>query len=256
MKLKDLQKHWDAFGRMNPMGAILTDNRLAVPWDCQWDAKTFFQTGVTEINRVMEYAATLPVSFARSRALDFGCGVGRLTQALGAHFSEIHGVDIAPSMIKTANQFNCYGDRCRYDINPAGDLRLFSDDHFDFIYSNIALQHIEPRYSRIYIQEFIRVLIPGGLLVFQMPSELVKLSAVKKLIRFCVPPQLLYHYRNAKWCFIDLVRRKPRMELFGIRKVEIIRLVEEAGGKIVDIQLDNRDTAEENWNHYQYSVSK
>ena len=60
-----------------------------------WDAKDFFQTGVTEIDRVMEYAATLPVSFARHRALDFGCGIGRLTQALASHFSEVHGVDIA-----------------------------------------------------------------------------------------------------------------------------------------------------------------
>ena len=25
MKLKNLQKHWDAFGRINPMGAILTE---------------------------------------------------------------------------------------------------------------------------------------------------------------------------------------------------------------------------------------
>ena len=95
MKLKKLQNHWDAFGRVNPMGAILTENSLAVPWDRQWDAKAFFQTGVTEIDHVVEYAATLPVSFARQRALDFGCGIGRLTQALASHFSEVHGVDIA-----------------------------------------------------------------------------------------------------------------------------------------------------------------
>jgi ubiquinone/menaquinone biosynthesis C-methylase UbiE len=256
MKLKNLEKHWDAFGRINPMGAILTENRLAVPWDRQWDAKAFFETGVREIDHVMEYAATLPVNFARQRALDFGCGIGRLTQGLAAHFSEIHGVDIAPSMIKAASQFNCYGERCHYHLNPASDLRLFPDDHFGFIYSNIVLQHMEPRYSQKYIQEFIRVLVRGGLLVFQLPSELVKPSAAKKLIRFCVPPELLYRYRNAKGCLIDFFRKKPRMELYGVSKVEIVRLVENAQGKIVDIQLDHRDTAEERWKHYQYSVTK
>jgi ubiquinone/menaquinone biosynthesis C-methylase UbiE len=256
MKLKDLQKHWDAFGRINPMGAILTENSQAVPWDREWNAKAFFQTGVTEIDRVMDYTATLPVNFARERALDFGCGIGRLTQALAAHFSEVHGIDIAPSMIQAARKFNCYGERCHYHLNPASDLRLFPDDHFEFIYSNIVLQHMEPCYSRKYIQEFIRILVPGGLLVFQLPSELVKLSAAKKLIRFCVPPKLLYLYRNAKWCLIDFSRKKPRMELYGINKSEVVHLVENAQGKIEDIQVDNRDTAEEHWNHYQYSVTK
>ena len=204
----------------------------------------------------MKYAATLPVGFARRRALDFGCGIGRLTQALAAHFSEIHGVDIAPSMIRAAQRFNCYGERCHYDLNPEGDLRLFPDDYFDFIYSNIVLQHMEPRYSQKYIQEFIRVLVPGGLLVFSLPGEVVKPSAAKKLIRVCVPPELLHRYRNAKWYLIDLFRKKPRMELYGISKVEVVRLVENAQGKIVEIQLDHRDTAEEDWNHYQYSVTK
>src|SRR5262245_195166 len=184
MKLKNLQNHWDAFGQVNPMGAILTENSLAVPWDRQWEPKAFFQTGVKEIDHVMEYAATLPVTFARQRALDFGCGIGRLTQALAAHFSKIHGVDIAPSMIEAARQFNLHGERCHYHLNPASDLRLFRDDYFDFIYSNIVLQHMEPRYSQKYIQEFIRVLVPGGLLVFQLPSELLKPhSGAKRLIR-------------------------------------------------------------------------
>jgi len=43
VKLEDLQKHWNLFGQAHPMGAILTDNGLAVPWDRQWDAKAFFR---------------------------------------------------------------------------------------------------------------------------------------------------------------------------------------------------------------------
>ena len=256
MKLKNLQKHWEAFGQMNPMGAILTGNHLPVPWDRQWDDNAFFQTGVAEIDQVMEYAASLPVSFARQRALDFGCGIGRLTQALAAHFSEVRGVDIAPSMIKAAYQFNAYGDRCHYDLNLASDLRLFPNDHFDFIYSNIVLQHMEPRYSRKYIREFIRVLVRGGLLIFQLPSELAKLSVLKNLVRSYVPPEVRYRYGNVKWSLIDFFQKKPRMELYGISKGEVLHLVENAHGKIIDIQLDQRDTAEEHWNHYQYSATK
>jgi SAM-dependent methyltransferase len=56
-------------------------------------------------------------------------------------------------------------------VNPADDLRLFPDNSFDLVYSNIVLQHMEPRYSESYIGEFIRVLKPGGMTYFQLPAE-------------------------------------------------------------------------------------
>lgn len=256
VNLKNLQNHWDAFGRSNAMGAILTDDSLAVPWHRQWDAGAFFQTGVAEIDGLMEYAATVPARFGRRRALDFGCGIGRLSQALAAHFSEVHGVDIAPSMIESARRFNRHGDSCHYHLNPACDLELFPDNHFDFTYSNIVLQHMEPRYSRKYIQEFIRTLVPGGLIVFQLPGEVVKASALRRLIRSRAPSDLLYRYRNAKGRLIDYFRGEPRIEMYGIDKPEIVRLIEDANGAVLDIQLQRDETASERWDHYQYCVTK
>jgi SAM-dependent methyltransferase len=119
----------------------------------------------------MEFIDSLPMKLARRRALDFGCGVGRLTQALCKYFQHCIGVDIAPSMIELARKFNRYGDRCEYRENPFDDLHEFDNDQFDFIYSNIVLQHMEPRYSERYVQEFVRVLSPEGLAVFQIPAK-------------------------------------------------------------------------------------
>ena len=74
-------------------------------------------------------------------------------------------------MIKLAGEYNSHGDRCRYYVNDSDDLKLLEDNTFDFIYSNIVLQHMKPEYSKRYIREFLRVLAPGGVLVFQIPSE-------------------------------------------------------------------------------------
>src|SRR5207248_4370527 len=63
--------------------------------------------------------------------------------------------------------------RCHFVVNPANDLTLFPDDSFDLIYSSLVLQHMRPEYSLNYIKEFLRVLAPGGLLVFQIPSRLI-----------------------------------------------------------------------------------
>jgi hypothetical protein len=126
---------------------------------------------------VLKDLEKLDHSLARGKALDFGCGVGRLTQAMCRHFEECHGIDIAESMVAKAREYNRHGARCHYHVNTKSDLSLFADHTFDFIYTNIVLQHNPPAMSRRFIQEFLRILAPGGLLVFQLPSELLEASS-------------------------------------------------------------------------------
>jgi SAM-dependent methyltransferase len=80
-------------------------------------------------------------------------------------------VDISESMLQLARQHNRYPGRCTYHLNAAPDLTLFEDGSFDFAYSTLVLQHMEPRYSTHYMRELVRVLAPSGLLVFQVPSQ-------------------------------------------------------------------------------------
>lgn len=167
MDLSDLQQHWDALGHTDPMWAILTDPERR---GNKWDEAEFFASGRQEIEAVLERVRGLRLRLKRGRALDFGCGLGRLTQALGQHFAEAHGVDIAASMIEGARRYNQLGDRVNYYVNSAADLRLFPDRHFDLIYSVVVLQHMQPTYSRRYIAEFVRTLAPGGWAVFQIPA--------------------------------------------------------------------------------------
>ncbi|MCX7048071.1 MAG: class I SAM-dependent methyltransferase [Candidatus Sumerlaeota bacterium] len=168
MDLDKTKENWDAFGRKDPLFAIAS-------WPEKkgnlWNPEEFFQTGAREIQDTMQYVESLGVPLKRDKALDFGCGVGRLTQALAEYFDEVIGIDIAPSMIELARKYNRHGERCRYVLNESDDLRAFPDSAFQFIYSNITLQHLEPVYTLRYLREFIRILAPGGLLLFQLPSE-------------------------------------------------------------------------------------
>lgn len=56
-----------------------------------------------------------------------------------------------------------------YHLNTSAGLDAFADETFDFIYTAHVLQHMEPRFARGYVREFVRVLRPGGVLVFQIP---------------------------------------------------------------------------------------
>jgi SAM-dependent methyltransferase len=168
VEFDDLQRNWETFGKTDAMWAVLTAPGKRYN---RWSTEEFFSTGAVEVERVFGHVDRLGWTLGRERALDFGCGLGRLTQALTGYFASCDGVDIAPSMIKLARRYNRRGGRCRFHVNPSDDLRLFEDATFDFVYSAHVLQHMAPRYSRRYVDEFLRVLRPGGLVLFQMTTE-------------------------------------------------------------------------------------
>lgn len=167
--IEKLRNTWETLGRGDPLWAILSTPETR---GNRWDAAAFFQTGEDEVTRLFDRLKGMDISIQRGRALDFGCGVGRVTQALAPYFDKVDGVDIAPSMIRLANQYNHHGDRCQYHENTSPDLELFDPNIFDFVYSRIVLMHVPPRLTKRYIAEFSRILRPGGVAVIHVPSAL------------------------------------------------------------------------------------
>ena len=243
MDLKDVQENWNRFGETDPFWAVLAWPGMD---DGRWDPEAFFATGREEIDAVMAYVDGLGLNIARDAALDFGCGVGRLTQALARHFDQVHGVDISETMIDIARKFNQYGHRCHYHLNQQDDLSLFDDDSFDFLYSNITLQHMPPRYARRYILEFLRVLKPGGLAVFQIPSR--PRGVTQRLLQPLKPTAFWRRYQKIRY------GDQPVMNMYGIPRNEVEKLIAEGPGRVVDVQPDeNADVA---WESYRYVVQK
>ncbi len=168
MSFDRLRDTWDSLGGTDPLWAVLSDPDKSAN---RWDIEEFFETGKHEIEKLFSCLDDRGLTLARRRCLDFGCGVGRLSQALCASFDSVDGVDIAKTMVERARSYNRFGERCRYHLNTRADLRLFADASFDLVYSIIVLQHMEPDLAEGYIGEFVRVLAHGGLAVFQVPSD-------------------------------------------------------------------------------------
>jgi SAM-dependent methyltransferase len=74
-------------------------------------------------------------------------------------------------MIQTAQKLNQYPRKCRYLHYSGENLRILPEEGFTFVYSNMALQHVPPEHSRLYIAEFGRITKRGGLVVFHLPSR-------------------------------------------------------------------------------------
>ncbi len=237
MSLQDTQNHWNQLGKDDPFWAVLTD---PTKQGGRWDPSEFFQTGVDEIATVMKEMARLKVSIHRKNALDFGCGVGRLSQALATHFDEVHGIDISPSMIGHANRLNQHAGKCHYHLNSSSDLKLFPDNQFDFVYSVIALQHIETRYQKDYLAEFFRVLKPNGVAVFQI-------ICARGWRRF-LPAAGVAAYRKIRH------RGNAFISMFGVPEAEMDRTLTEGGMKTLDIRRSVDDTGR--WSCLRYFTQK
>ena len=101
------------------------------------DDEEFFATA-KEMVTALEYdLKRLPPGANRRawRALEIGCGPGRLMKPLSRHFGEIHGIDVSDEMIARA-RVNLRGIPHAHVHHTTGaDLAPFADDSFDFVYS-------------------------------------------------------------------------------------------------------------------------
>lgn len=238
MKLWLTRRHWEKFARTDPMWAVLT-----VPGKARnrWDVDEFFLTGRHDVDASLDHVHAHYPQLRRGRALDFGCGVGRLTQALALHFDAVTGVDISAPMLEHARAHNRHGERVSYVHNTRPDLAVFGSGSFDFVYSLITLQHIAPEYSRRYIAEFVRLLAPGGAALFQVPYHAPP-AARDEQVKFSTwPPTLLKRvarvtYRRLRRFYRHWFGREPVMEMHTLPREEVLAIVRGAGAEVLDVQ--------------------
>jgi SAM-dependent methyltransferase len=231
MNLKALGWHWERFARTDPLWAIAS---LPGKRNGAWDVDEFFATGRAEVAEVFAYLDRLGLGRQRRTALDFGCGVGRLTQAVAERYEQVVGVDISPTMLRLARRYNRHGGRCRYVVNRRQHLAVLEGMRFDLVLTNIVLQHMEPELALGYIREFLWFLAPGGVAVFQLPFEsLIPTTTVAETPlprRRLVDGALRLLGRPAAPAAV--------MELYVVPRDVVIEIVRANGARVVDVVED------------------
>lgn len=236
--LARVRSDWDRHAEIDPLWAILTDPRMK---DRRWETEAFFETGRREIDALMHHAASLEVPLVRHRAMDFGCGVGRLTRALAVHFDEVYGVDISPAMLRLAREYNSHIPNCIFVQNPDPSFRAVPVSDFDLIYSTITLQHMPPRHAMRYLRGLVGRLRPGGLLVFQLVDRCRRPLVGR-------PCNTLYQEIVRRY----LLRAQPAMDVYGLEKQRVIALVEQSGCRM--LRVEPNDAAGPHWTSYRYAA--
>ncbi|WP_203310504.1 class I SAM-dependent methyltransferase [Sphingomonas beigongshangi] len=161
----DTDTAWERWGRTDPYYGVLSVPKFRGASSST--AEGFFESGDAFIRDRLEEATVAFGQFNRSRALDFGCGVGRLLIPLTRHFEQAVGVDISQSMRA----------ECQRNLDARGltnAILVQSDDalsetagSFDFVNSYIVLQHIPVDRGYRIIERLLSVVAPSGVISLQ-----------------------------------------------------------------------------------------
>ena len=222
--LDRVRRDWERWGSEDPLFAVYTKPGTE---SGGWDVDEFLASGQAVVDRLIGELRAAGVEPPAGAALDFGCGVGRLTAGLTRHFDEVHGVDISEPMVTEARALATrLEQQPTYHVNHAPNLALFEDGRFAFVLTIVVLQHMPPHMALGYVREFIRVLQPGGIALFQVPEGHAQPERLLDERR--LSPQT----RNRLVRLAAKVRRQPAMEMHPIAAATVLGEIERAGGRL------------------------
>jgi SAM-dependent methyltransferase len=227
------QRDWEDLAGLDPLWAIMSapEKRYS-----RWQHSQFFATGQAEVAETLAWTQRHGLPSERRDALDFGCGVGRLTRALAEEFDMCVGVDISPAMVAQARELNVDVGNISFAV---GDQDELPTGPFDFVLTLIVLHHLRLDSD---IQRAIAALSarirPGGALVLGVTSHLPRRHRIQ-------PRPRLYTLLRSLGVDAELLYRKFALTPIRIRAIgdaDMRTLLAENGLEVVDVRETTHDS--------------
>lgn len=169
--LSHIEQIWTQYGMKEPHWSVVTTPAFR----CDMIGRNlgaFYESGRMEVENLKRLLARSNVSVDSLRvALEYGCGVGRVTRWLAHVFPTVYGVDISGTHLAHAsNYFRQEGVTNVQTILVNSVKDVESIPAFDFLYSKIVLQHNPPPVIRVILDKLCGKLSEGGVGVVQIPT--------------------------------------------------------------------------------------
>jgi SAM-dependent methyltransferase len=217
----DSDQDWERLGRTDPYFAVLTEPKYHGELSA-FDRAEFFRRGEAHIIEMLAIIRSrLHPAFAPARALDFGCGVGRVLIPLAAQCREVTGVDVSLAMLEEARR-NCEAAGTSHVRLIRGDDSLSAiKEKFDFVHSYIVLQHIPVLRGERLVRELAGRLAPDGIGVFHVTYLHPPASPLRRLLYWART-----RLPGAHWA-LNLARGRPaRTPMMQVNRYSVTRLLD------------------------------
>jgi len=211
---------WHYLGETEPYWSVITQENYLLSHFAQ-GRETFYKSGELEAavldSALQRHAIELR---AEGRALELGCGVGRVTGALARRYREVVAIDISePHLMLARDELQAQGiSNILYEHLTSLD-QTQSYGAIDLFYSKIVLQHNPPPVMEVLLKNLLGALTPGGVGFFQIP-------VFKAGYKFLIEPYLREH-------------NQTNMEMHFFPQAALLQLVTDAGCRICELYEDD-----------------
>jgi SAM-dependent methyltransferase len=229
--IEDEAVEWDDLAATDPLWAVLSDPARK---GGGWRLEEFLATGERAVSSALRRAEELGVPQTFERALDVGCGVGRITRALAARFGECLGVDVSETMVRHATRINADRPNCSFERLGAGELGELEEESFDLVWCVLVLQHLPRDEAERAIPALVSLVRPRGVAIFQMPY------ATRALHRLQLARRTYRLLRRSGVSSEFLLRRTPLtpMRMITLSEERVHELVRAGGGQVVAAEAE------------------
>ena len=169
--LDHIQRTWQHLGETEPHWSVITSERFHQS-RIQETKDEFYNSGRQHVDLLFRTMERNGIDYTAFRScLEYGCGLGRVTRWLAERFENVYGYDISRAHLQSAENHLAECGVRNVTLRHIRNVEdIFHLQESDLIYSLIVLQHNPPPVIRIIVREFLRVLNPGGVAFFQVPT--------------------------------------------------------------------------------------
>jgi trans-aconitate methyltransferase len=179
--LAHIESVWGALGASDPHWSVVTAPQFKSE-AIEQNLSEFFETGEREAAALDRILARNGIALeGSSSALEYGCGVGRMTTQLALRFREVIGVDISAEHLALAKGYASQRGLSNVSFRKIASLsEVKTLPKVDLVYSKIVLQHNPPPIMRLILSSMFGLLAPAGVMVVQIPTYCLNYKFVVK----------------------------------------------------------------------------
>jgi SAM-dependent methyltransferase len=158
--IRGMRSYWDEAAQKNAAWYVDTSLNFDNP-----DMDKFLETGRVVVAEAMDDAPVAPSGHAR--AIEIGCGIGRICLALSQRFDNVTGFDISSTMLDKAREL-VTAPNVEFVLTDGASLPGLAAGSVDLAITFTVFQHIpDVAVIKRYIDDVGAALRPGGVFVLQ-----------------------------------------------------------------------------------------
>lgn len=207
--------YWSIVGRTNPFSAAI---------EGIYDKSKFYQLGQYELNLFLKLRVIQP----GYKVVEIGCGPGRISASLSNTKDKYraYGTDFSKSMVNLAQKNVPKGE---FTVGNGRDLKQYTDNFFDLVYSFVVFQHVSEPIFLNYIKEARRILKSDRYFIFQIQSS----EGLKDYIRPLNHPWKLRRYTRQEITSVLSKNRFANIKIYDMQGNLDPKKVDESGFLVV-----------------------